>query len=156
MIKRFVIFSCLFVVIGSSLFAQNQKGKLSIGTSCHFHYNNYHSIGEINYQINQKIGYFFSENLNAGIDLNFHPWSNKELFHYESKALGPYTRYYFDFSKFKLFVESSLRYDFGDYYDGLSLVLGPGLSFSLSDFISIENTLVYLIDSRFGNHCWKP
>lgn len=149
MIKKIIVLSHLLLTIGGCLLAQNQKGNLSIGTSLGFHvqFDRYYTF--FTYQFNPKIGFFINENLNVGMDLNFHPYN--ELFQYESKALGPYIRYLIDFSNFNFFIESSFRYDFGDYYDGINLSIGPGLSFKVNDFISIENILLYQADSRFGH-----
>jgi len=149
MIKKIIVlvFSFLFC-ISLELFSQTEKNMFMAGNSFFFHFQ-YEYSGDLAFRLNPKIGYFPIDNFCLGLEVNLIPndgYYNNDRYY----AVGPYGRYYFGFSNFKLFIESGINYNFAKYDDGISIIVGPGLTYFLNDFIAIENTFSYHLTKRFG------
>ena len=145
--KIIVLVSCLFC-LSPELFSQTEKNMFMAGNSLNFHFQ-YSYSSDLSFRLNPKIGYFPLDNFCLGLELNLIP--NDGYFNYDRYyAVGPYGRYYFNFSNFKLFIENGISYNFAQYDDGISIIIGPGLTYFLNDFIAIENTFSYHLNKRFG------
>ncbi len=164
-IIQFVFFVIIFFP-SIIIIAQQKNGMLSIGGE--IGYSRHSNIEEdaygpyetiiTKYTLNPKLGYFLSDNFEIGLGLSYSHSENETKSlndDYVNKgnmfSVNPFARYYGYFNEnFGIFLELNLLYGFGDEdyrlypsrrkYDvkHYSIMLNPGIIYSLSDLISID------------------
>ena len=165
--KRFFLLFPLLVLLGSlqRAGAQTEKGNLMVGTQLADIGGDFQKGSNgFNLELNPSAAYFFENNLALGAMVSFGVNTMQDRPTRFSYGIGPWMRYYFSVPEemrlsphAAFFVDAFVGFQGvshskgGGSTNGLGIKVGPGLSYFITENVSLDAALNYNLILGFGN-----